>query len=74
MEKLLEYFSEERGRMSNLAKALSITPAAINQWKIIPADKLLKIETLTGIDRQQLRPDLYAGMKKPRRPSSQVSA
>lgn len=73
MDKLLDYLNEKRGRMSDLARALGITPAAIKQWEVIPADKLIGIETETGIPRQELRPDLYEGMKKPRR-SAQVSA
>lgn len=74
MDKLLDYLNEKRGRMSDLARALGITPAAIKQWEVIPADKLIGIETETGIPRQELRPDLYVGMKKPRRPAAQVSA
>jgi DNA-binding transcriptional regulator YdaS (Cro superfamily) len=46
-----------------LARALKITPAAINQWKIIPADKLVAISNETGIPRHELRPDLYEGMR-----------
>lgn len=73
MQQLIDYLKAERGRLSKLATALEITPAAIKQWEMVPADKLVRIETETGIPRQQLRPDLYDGMKKPRR-SSQVSA
>lgn len=73
MDKLLDYFSEKRGRMSELARKLGITPAAIKQWDVIPADKLVGIENETGIPRQELRPDLYDGMKKPRRAAPQVS-
>jgi DNA-binding transcriptional regulator YdaS (Cro superfamily) len=74
MDKLNEYLKAERGRLSNLARVLDITPAAINQWEMVPADKLVRIETETGIPRQELRPDLYDGMKKPRRSAPQVSA
>lgn len=62
METLRTYLKAERGRMSELAKALSITPGAIAQWDEVPADKLVAIETATGIPRQLLRPDLYEGM------------
>jgi DNA-binding transcriptional regulator YdaS (Cro superfamily) len=73
MQQLRDYLKAERGRLSKLANALEITPAAITQWDVVPADKLVRIESETGIPRQQLRPDLYDGMKKPRR-SAQVSA
>jgi DNA-binding transcriptional regulator YdaS (Cro superfamily) len=59
---LYKYLKAERGRLTNLARALKITPAAINQWKIIPADKLVAISNETGIPRHELRPDLYVGM------------
>jgi pyruvate kinase len=59
---LQKYLKAERGRLSKLATALNITPAAINQWKIIPADKLVAISRETGIPRNELRPDLYEGM------------
>lgn len=63
MDKLTEYLKAERGRLSKLASALGITPGAINQWETVPADKLVSIETETGIPRQHLRPDLFEGMK-----------
>jgi DNA-binding transcriptional regulator YdaS (Cro superfamily) len=59
---LQKYLKAERGRLTRLALALNITPAAINQWKIIPADKLVAISRETGIPRQELRPDLYEGI------------
>jgi DNA-binding transcriptional regulator YdaS (Cro superfamily) len=59
---LYKYLKAERGRLTKLARALKITPAAINQWEIIPADKLVAISNETGIPRHELRPDLYEGM------------
>jgi len=62
MEQLTTWIEAERGRLSWLAKALSITPSAIRQWGVVPVDKLVAIETHTGIPRQTLRPDLFEGM------------
>lgn len=59
---LKEWLSERRGRARQLAIDLGVTHAAIPQWREVPADRLLAVESLTGIPRQQLRPDLYAGM------------
>lgn len=59
---LHKYLKAERGRLSKLAAALNITPGAINQWKVVPADKLVAISRETGIPRQELRPDLYEGI------------
>lgn len=62
MEQLIKYLDAKRGRMSELARALRITPAAIKQWSVVPADKVVMISAFTGIPRQKLRPDLYVGM------------
>ena len=64
METLRTYLKARRGNLTGLAKALEITPAAIKQWEIVPADKLVAIEGFTGIPRQTLRPDLYEGMRR----------
>lgn len=42
-----------------LARRLGITSQAISQWKKIPAERVVDIEAVTGIPREQLRPDLY---------------
>ncbi|MGN7750592.1 YdaS family helix-turn-helix protein [Sinorhizobium sp. 22678] len=73
METLLTYLKAERGRLSRLADALAITPAAIKQWAIVPADKLIAIEAATGIPRQVLRPDLYEGMRRTPRARMEVA-
>jgi DNA-binding transcriptional regulator YdaS (Cro superfamily) len=65
---LYKYLKAERGRLKKLAAALNITPAAINQWKVIPADKLVAISRETGIPRYELRPDLYEGLMVQERP------
>lgn len=64
MDKLNSWMREQRGRLSGLAAFLNITPAAIKQWQIIPADKLIAVEGFTSIPRQELRPDLFEGMKE----------
>lgn len=64
MDKLRKYIADKRGRLSELARTLEITPAAIKQWNVVPADKVVAISKATGIPRASLRPDLYAGMKE----------
>jgi DNA-binding transcriptional regulator YdaS (Cro superfamily) len=54
---------EKLGSVKALADAIGVTPQAIAQWKRFPAERLLTIESATGIFRQQLRPDLYQGLK-----------
>lgn len=46
--------------VTNLARKLGVTRSAIYQWgDEIPANRLVEIERLTGVPREQLRPDLY---------------
>jgi TorA maturation chaperone TorD len=47
------------GGASALARALGISQPAISSWKRIPAERVLAIESITGISRSELRPDLY---------------
>lgn len=42
-----------------LAKALRIKQPAVSQWDQVPALRVLAVETLTGISRYKLRPDIY---------------
>jgi DNA-binding transcriptional regulator YdaS (Cro superfamily) len=50
---------EKMGGPSALARALGMTPQAISEWRRVPADRLVQIEAVTGVDRTVLRPDLY---------------
>lgn len=47
------------GGAAALARTLKISRAAISQWKRIPIGRVAKIETLTGIPRYEMRPDIY---------------
>lgn len=43
-----------------LSKALGHrTHSSVLKWKHVPAQHILRIEEVTGIPREQLRPDLY---------------
>lgn len=59
MKKLREWISRERGRVVELAAACKITHGAVSQWDRVPSDHVLTVERLTGIPRDELRPDLY---------------
>lgn len=50
------------GSQSALARAFGLTPQAVQKWckrGVVPANRVLKIEALTGISRNELRPDIY---------------
>jgi hypothetical protein len=44
---------------SRLANKLGITRAAVAQWTIVPWQWVLKVEHVSGMPRQRLRPDIY---------------
>jgi DNA-binding transcriptional regulator YdaS (Cro superfamily) len=50
---------EAAGGVRALARALGIKHPAILQWVRIPAQRVVDIERVTGVPREQLRPDLY---------------
>lgn len=60
LERALEKAVTAAGSKSELARRLSIKVQSIQQWRCVPAKRLLEIERVTGVSRQELRPDLYA--------------
>ena len=47
------------GGVTKLAKALGIARTAPYQWQQVPTRHIVEIEQITGVPREQLRPDLY---------------
>ncbi|MBP4001527.1 transcriptional regulator [Pseudomonas koreensis] len=50
------------GSQSALARVLGCTPQNVQKWCAsgrIPAERVLRIEQVTGVPRHELRPDLY---------------
>lgn len=50
---------EAAGGVGALARKLGISQPSISGWTRIPADRVCAVEAATGVDRSQLRPDLY---------------
>jgi DNA-binding transcriptional regulator YdaS (Cro superfamily) len=48
-----------KGGKARLARAIGISPQALHQWTRIPYDRITQVEKVTGVPREQLRPDLY---------------
>jgi len=42
-----------------LAKHFEISPAAVQQWIICPAERVLGVERMSGVSRYALRPDVF---------------
>lgn len=47
------------GLAEGLSRTKKITPQAVSQWKQVPPDRVLAVESLTGVSRHLLRPDIY---------------
>lgn len=55
-----ELVLEALGGPSATARIFGISPWAASKWrKRIPAERVIKLEKVTGINRRILRPDLY---------------
>lgn len=57
--KSIEKAAAAVGSKSELARRLGVKVQSIQQWKRIPAERVLEVERITGIARHKLRPDLY---------------
>jgi DNA-binding transcriptional regulator YdaS (Cro superfamily) len=59
MNKGLKRAVEIAGGLAPLARLLGVDRAAIRRWDQVPARWIITIERLTGVPREELRPDLY---------------
>lgn len=55
----LEAAIRAAGGVGALARALGISQPSVSNWHRIPAERVLAVESLTGVPRSTLRPDLY---------------
>jgi TorA maturation chaperone TorD len=51
------------GGVSELARQIGISQPSVSNWIRVPAERVISVETATGVDRAMLRPDLYNGKK-----------
>ncbi len=55
----LEQVIRTAGGIRGLSRLLGISQPAISNWKRVPADRILQVESATGVPRAVIRPDLY---------------
>ena len=67
---IIERAIEASGGAASLARKLGIKPPSIYSWREIPHKRLTQIEAITGIPREELRPDLFEGVNVSREPSA----
>jgi DNA-binding transcriptional regulator YdaS (Cro superfamily) len=65
MSNIQDLFRAREVKPSRLAKELRITHGAVFQWDRVPAERVLEVERVTGIPREELRPDLYPPTASP---------
>ena len=51
------------GGISELARQIGISQPSVSNWVRVPAERVISVESVTGVDRAVLRPDLYSGKK-----------
>ena len=47
------------GGVTELARRLGISQPSVSNWVRVPAERVIAVETATGVSRGKLRPDLY---------------
>jgi TorA maturation chaperone TorD len=55
----LDHAIRAAGGVGALAQKVGISQPSVSNWNRIPAERVLSVENVTGIDRAVLRPDLY---------------
>ncbi|QDW37979.1 molecular chaperone [Bradyrhizobium sp. KBS0727] len=47
------------GGVAQLARKVGIAQPSVSNWSRVPAERVIAVETATGVSRAELRPDLY---------------
>jgi DNA-binding transcriptional regulator YdaS (Cro superfamily) len=59
MDKALAEAIRKIGNKSKLAGKLGVSHQAVSQWRRCPHTHVIEVEKLSGVPREELRPDLY---------------
>lgn len=57
---------EKVGGQAEFARLIGITAQAVSQWDEVPPLRVLAVERISGVSRQELRPDLYPAAEEAR--------
>lgn len=56
----LERAIDAAGGVALLARKIGIAQPSVSNWNRVPAERVIAVESATGVSRQVLRPDLYS--------------
>jgi TorA maturation chaperone TorD len=56
----LECAIDAAGGVAQLARKIGIAQPSVSNWSRVPAQRVVAVETATGVSRKVLRPDLYS--------------
>jgi TorA maturation chaperone TorD/DNA-binding transcriptional regulator YdaS (Cro superfamily) len=56
----LERAIDAAGGVAELARRIGIAQPSLSNWSRVPAQRVIAVESATGVSRKVLRPDLYA--------------
>jgi DNA-binding transcriptional regulator YdaS (Cro superfamily) len=64
---IIDLAIERAGGVTKLSQALAIgNPSVVANWRTrgrIPAERVIEVERITGIPREQIRPDIFRDAK-----------
>jgi len=49
----------QQGMLSRIAREIGVYAQAVHQWQMVPLDRVVDVERITGIAREKLRPDYH---------------
>lgn len=50
---------QKAGGVCSLARQLGVRHVSVIRWKEVPVKRLLEVERITGVPREELRPDIF---------------
>jgi len=65
MEQFKSFLKANRGMATRIANELGKRPSTISMWKSVPAEHVRRVEAVTGIPAEQLRPDIFEIVESP---------
>ena len=58
-QRVMRKLRGERGLLSKIAIGIGVKPQAVHQWDVVPLQRVLEVERVTGKPRHELRPDFF---------------